>query len=208
MRVCASMWPGGAKMRRKCALGRFRPEDQAVVRQSWREGCGEPAFGEKCEQSMISRVFNGLREMERGSIGWRSVEVCFSFRGGAHFCLIANITCATRAPLMLQFVQHSKLVAWRSTGPLSWDVERWTAENGLSEETTVLLFISFKTPYRVHSTCYLSVADAEKAKKAGRAGGLIRMEAEVGPAGHFSSSSMAWPSGSRAIRHWRKPRPF
>ena len=55
----------GAKMRHKCALGRLWPENQSVARRSWRDSCGEAAFGENASgrgYRVISMACAKLRE--------------------------------------------------------------------------------------------------------------------------------------------------
>ncbi len=54
----------GTEMRQKCALGRFRAEDQSVARRSWREGCGGAGFGENAScrgYRLFSMVYANCR---------------------------------------------------------------------------------------------------------------------------------------------------
>ena len=102
--------PSGAKMRQKCALGRFWAEDQSVARRSWREGCGGAAFGENAGGRGY-RVFSMAcaRLIEAPSDGdrWRFVS---AFRA-AHTFVISLIlhaslvrhSCATYATVRAAF---------------------------------------------------------------------------------------------------------
>ena len=90
-RSCASVHRSGVdstEMRQKCALGRFRAEDQSVGRRSWREGCGAAGFGEKAGgrgYRVFSMDCGGLREAPSDGDLWRFVS---AFRAAHTFVLL------------------------------------------------------------------------------------------------------------------------